>query len=153
MIWLVKFIPKISMKIRYYSHNYMQAGATQQVATLLSASTLSNAKYSSHVLARGTASPTSLIWHILETRKLLCYRGVTNLMIWHIGPLCHDNEVLNESTHYVFSHIYKNKYFVYVFINMLIFVMKSMWIEEGINSPLVLALHAQITIVQFVHRL
>ena len=35
----------------------MQAGATQQVATLLSALTLSNAKLSSHVLVTGTVLP------------------------------------------------------------------------------------------------
>ena len=49
---------------------------------------------------------TSLIWHIWDTRKWLYYRGLAYSIIWQFEPLCHNNEVLHENTHSIFSHMY-----------------------------------------------
>jgi hypothetical protein len=50
-------------------------------------------------------SPTSLIWHVWETRKRSYYQGVTYSIIWQIGPGCHNNEVLHKNTLDIFCHI------------------------------------------------
>ena len=36
-------------------------------------------------------------------RKPLNYQGATYSIIWQIGPLCHNNEILHENTHKIFS--------------------------------------------------
>jgi len=54
------------------------------------------------------------------------YGGVTNSIIWQIGLLCHNNEVLHENIHYIFGHIYKISILSIFITIMQISLMKSM---------------------------
>ena len=62
----------------------------------------------------GNYSPTSLIWHVWETRKRSYDRCVTYSIIWQIGPGCHNNEVLHTNTLEIFCH----KEILWVFFQM-----------------------------------
>ena len=76
-------------------------------------------------------SPTSLYMTCLRNKKTVTYS-----IIWQINHLCHNNKVLHENTHEIFSHKYK--------INKHSLQMSFSWnlcgLEEGINSLLMLPL-------------
>ena len=65
-------------------------------------------------------------------------------IIWQIGPLCHNNEVFHENTHFVVCHMYKINILSNLFTNMQKYTNIS-WnlcrLQEVINSTLMLAIH------------
>ena len=76
----------------------------------------------------------------LRTEKPSYYWGVTYSITWQIRPLCHNNEKLHESTHYIFCHVQKINILLNVFTNMLFLSWYLCGLEEGIHSLLMMPL-------------